>query len=293
MALPYDVLHEHKYYSSPESSAGPWTELCVALSDMARFNSLKTASLRLDLADGLTRPIETSPAYLDGRSGNGSDSPTSDCFSTAGSAASGVTAAGPRPETRFWWQVRERWVLSPIRGILARRLTVHLPERRRETGLRSTAESSRPSRTARSFSLSSSVSASSASTSSADAETGHAIGRVTEPTEDHDDTPEWLHKYQYRDGDRTPFVLQRYRKCRLPRGGVVVHRSCPDSGPPSPRSLFKSWATSGASDGSAGPSSPVHITYLAATAGDGRVEGIARRAVQQGLRVLMKGRAKE
>ncbi|KAH9889708.1 hypothetical protein F4778DRAFT_387922 [Xylariomycetidae sp. FL2044] len=29
---------------------------------------------------------------------------------------------------RFWWQVRERWILSPVRGMLARRLTVYLPE---------------------------------------------------------------------------------------------------------------------------------------------------------------------
>ena len=31
-------------------------------------------------------------------------------------------------DDRFWWQVRERWVLSAIRGMLARRLTVQLPE---------------------------------------------------------------------------------------------------------------------------------------------------------------------
>ncbi|KAI1073417.1 hypothetical protein F5B20DRAFT_574819 [Whalleya microplaca] len=35
--------------------------------------------------------------------------------------------AGPWAEL-FWWQVRERWILSGIRGMLARCLTVQLPE---------------------------------------------------------------------------------------------------------------------------------------------------------------------
>lgn len=31
-------------------------------------------------------------------------------------------------DNRHWWEVRERWVFSAIRGMLARRLTVQLPE---------------------------------------------------------------------------------------------------------------------------------------------------------------------
>ena len=57
-------------------------------------------------------------------------------------------------DDRFWWQVRERWVLSAIRGMLARRLTVQLPELEVDV--------------------------------------------------------EWLRPYQYLEGDKTPFRLERY-----------------------------------------------------------------------------------
>ncbi len=79
--VPYDTLHQHRYHSSNSPDPGPWAGLCIALSNLVRFDSLRRVTLRLDLADD-----------------------------------------------RYWWQVRERWVLSAIRGMLARCLTVQLPE---------------------------------------------------------------------------------------------------------------------------------------------------------------------
>ncbi|RYP89300.1 hypothetical protein DL769_000134 [Monosporascus sp. CRB-8-3] len=107
LAIPYDVLHQHRYHSTPMQSPGPWAELCTALSNLVRFNSLRRVTLRLDLADD-----------------------------------------------RNWWEVRERWVLSAVRGMLARCLTIQLPE--------------------------------------------VTVGL------------EWLKPYQYGEGDKTPFKLERY-----------------------------------------------------------------------------------
>ncbi|RYO76130.1 hypothetical protein DL766_002748 [Monosporascus sp. MC13-8B] len=81
LVMSYDALHQHRYYSTPTQSPGPWVELCTTLSNLVRFDSLRQVTLRLDLADD-----------------------------------------------RNWWEVRERWVLSAIRGMLARCLTVQLPE---------------------------------------------------------------------------------------------------------------------------------------------------------------------
>ncbi|RYO74636.1 hypothetical protein DL764_010789 [Monosporascus ibericus] len=107
LAMPYDVLHQHRYYPTPAQNPGPWAELCTTLSNLVRFDSLRRVTLRLDLADD-----------------------------------------------RNWWEVRERWALSAVRGMLARCLTVQLPE-------------------------------------------------VTVSLE-------WLRPYQYADGDKTPFKLERY-----------------------------------------------------------------------------------
>ncbi|RYP04583.1 hypothetical protein DL765_010139 [Monosporascus sp. GIB2] len=107
LTMSYDALHQHRYYSTPTQSPGPWVELCTSLSNLVRFDSLRQVTLRLDLADD-----------------------------------------------RNWWEVRERWVLSAVRGMLARCLTVQLPE--------------------------------------------VTVGL------------EWLKPYQYAEGDKTPFKLERY-----------------------------------------------------------------------------------
>ncbi|KAI1332339.1 hypothetical protein F5Y16DRAFT_357556 [Xylariaceae sp. FL0255] len=105
----YDTFHQHR----TSDLNGPWSQLCIRLSDMARFSALRSVTLRLSLA-------------------------------------------GSHDEDEGdWWRVRERWILSPIRGILARCLTVQLPD------------------------------------------TAH---------------PEWSRRYQYADGDKTLFRLERYKK---------------------------------------------------------------------------------
>ncbi|RYP83200.1 hypothetical protein DL770_005424 [Monosporascus sp. CRB-9-2] len=81
LTMPYDVLHQHRYYSTPTQSPGPCAELCATLSNLVRFDSLRRVTLRFGLADD-----------------------------------------------RNWWEVWERWVLSAVRGMLARCLTVQLPK---------------------------------------------------------------------------------------------------------------------------------------------------------------------
>ncbi|KAI0007689.1 hypothetical protein F4779DRAFT_642803 [Xylariaceae sp. FL0662B] len=68
-------------------------------------------------------------------------------------ALQNVTIRLKLADDRYWWQVRERWILSAIRGMLARCLTVQLPESK------------------------------------------HL---------------EWSQPYQYMEGGRTPFKLERY-----------------------------------------------------------------------------------
>ncbi|KAI1267050.1 hypothetical protein F5Y18DRAFT_355059 [Xylariaceae sp. FL1019] len=116
LALPYETLHEQRMHDIPSQCNGPWAQLCTKLSDLARFASLRTVTIRLDL-----------------KSETGDD------------------------DAGDWWRVHERWALCAIRGILARRLTVLLPD------------------------------------------VAH---------------PEWSRKYQYVEGDATPFRLERYQKMR-------------------------------------------------------------------------------
>ncbi|KAI0150750.1 hypothetical protein GGR57DRAFT_182085 [Xylariaceae sp. FL1272] len=116
LALSYHTLHEQRMHDTPSQCNGPWAQLCTKLSDLARFASLRTVTIRLDLM-----------------------------------SETGDDDAGD------WWRVHERWALCAIRGILARRLTVYLPN------------------------------------------VAH---------------PEWSRKYQYVEGDATPFRLERYQKMR-------------------------------------------------------------------------------
>ncbi|KAI3319464.1 hypothetical protein HD806DRAFT_260264 [Xylariaceae sp. AK1471] len=115
LALTYDTLHEQRFHTSPSLCNGPWARLCTTLSDMARFASLRSVTIRLDLVGD-----------DDGGVGD-------------------------------WRRVRERWALCAIRGILARHLTVQLP----------------------------------------------AVAH-----------PRWSRPYQYLDGDKTSFQIERYPKMR-------------------------------------------------------------------------------
>ncbi|KAI0394138.1 hypothetical protein F5Y17DRAFT_271356 [Xylariaceae sp. FL0594] len=100
LALPYQTLHEQRFYASPSLCPGPWARLCGTLSNMARFASLSSVVIRLDLRGG----------------GCGGD----DC---EGEGAGDVDV----DMDDDWRRVRERWALCAVRGILARRLTVQLP----------------------------------------------------------------------------------------------------------------------------------------------------------------------
>ncbi|KAH7035887.1 uncharacterized protein B0I36DRAFT_319302 [Microdochium trichocladiopsis] len=289
LALPYDILHQHRYYSSPGAQTGPWAELCVALSNMARFSALKSAVIRLDLAGGDTRATGLTSVVSSHSNNTSSPSPGA-LPSRRSSLASLDNTPVIEHEDRMWWQVRERWILSPIRGMLARRLTVHLPERRRRIGpvgnrrgaILPTTNSSPPSSPLTSSSTPASV-------HSSRADNGVS---VRDSGVDQDDSPEWMWPYQYREGDATPFILQRYRRCRLPRGGVVINRSCSGSGPPSPRSLLRSWSSASSTDGSSGPSSPVRNAH-AGKPGPGKGDAAATKTVQRALNALIKGRSKE
>ncbi|KAI1497756.1 hypothetical protein F5X99DRAFT_421092 [Biscogniauxia marginata] len=89
LSVPYETLHQHRFYSTPSQCPSFWAELSTALSNLARFASLDEVTIRLDLSDG-----------------------------------------------RHWSEVRERWIFCAIRGILARCLTVQLPEVTHIDGLR-------------------------------------------------------------------------------------------------------------------------------------------------------------
>ncbi|KAJ1326923.1 hypothetical protein MN608_08372 [Microdochium nivale] len=286
MALHYDTMHQHQYYSSPGRRTGPWAELCVAMSDMVRFDSLKSVVMRLDLADASsTRSIDDpprSPTSGNIITGRGYDSAATSHSSAA--AFSSSVAGGPNDdEHRMWWQVRERWVLSPIRGMLARRLTMQLPERRRQEGAGANVRRR--------------VSLPATRTTKGNEAHGGAV-EDAEHDEDHDESPDWMHLYQYRAGDATPFTLQRYRRCRLPKNGMVVvagGRSGTSSGPSSPKSIFfgpKS-PRGGVMDGSR-PNCPSRHdceTKVATASEEGEVASSGK--VQRRLKALIKSRARD
>ncbi|KAI0110678.1 hypothetical protein F4776DRAFT_667551 [Hypoxylon sp. NC0597] len=108
LVLPFDTLHQHRLRSSPAEPAGSWADLCTALSNLVRFAALRDVTIRLGLASA--------------------------------SASAGYTSSIGGRKTRStheihhhdidvnaWWQVREHWVLSAVRGMLARRLVLQLP----------------------------------------------------------------------------------------------------------------------------------------------------------------------
>ncbi|KAI1340211.1 hypothetical protein F5Y15DRAFT_415099 [Xylariaceae sp. FL0016] len=105
LALPYHTLHQHRLYQIPSQCPGPWAELCTTLSNLVRFASLRRVRLRLDLA------------------------PSSSSCSSPGDRGPGGANNGANgdDDIHHWWQVRERWVLCAVRGMLARCLTVQLP----------------------------------------------------------------------------------------------------------------------------------------------------------------------
>ncbi|KAI2468490.1 hypothetical protein F4781DRAFT_266692 [Annulohypoxylon bovei var. microspora] len=107
LALPIKTLHQHKQQLSPTDPPGPWADLCTQLSNLVRFAALRSVALRLALAAS-----DTATNYRDDHEG--------------GSGSANRISAG-EPDMLAWWEVRERWALSAVRGLLARRLVLQLP----------------------------------------------------------------------------------------------------------------------------------------------------------------------
>ncbi|OTB03876.1 hypothetical protein M426DRAFT_12169 [Hypoxylon sp. CI-4A] len=108
LSLPLETLLQHRLRPTPASPAGPWADLCTKLSDLVRFGALRDVTIRLGL---LSLPLPPPP------DDDNNDNPSH-----------------PDADARAWWQVRERWALSAVRGMMARRLVVQLP--RAETARR-------------------------------------------------------------------------------------------------------------------------------------------------------------
>ncbi|KAI1413932.1 hypothetical protein F5Y13DRAFT_160350 [Hypoxylon sp. FL1857] len=106
LVLPSDTLHQHRLRPSPAEPAGPWADLCTRLSDLVRFAALRDVTIRLGLPS-------TSACNA-----HGVDRRKTGC----------VHEIYPRDlDVNTWLQVRERWAMSAIRGMLARHLVVQLP----------------------------------------------------------------------------------------------------------------------------------------------------------------------
>ncbi|OTA88856.1 hypothetical protein M434DRAFT_398873 [Hypoxylon sp. CO27-5] len=106
LVLPFDTLHQHRLRSSPAEPAGSWAELCTALSNLVRFAALRDVTIRLGIAStfaGYTNSID------ENKTGSIHELFRHDI------------------DVNAWWQVRERWVLSAVRGMLARHLVLQLP----------------------------------------------------------------------------------------------------------------------------------------------------------------------
>ncbi|KAI0832254.1 hypothetical protein F5Y06DRAFT_290390 [Hypoxylon sp. FL0890] len=106
LVLPFDMLHQHHLRPSSAEPAGPWADICTTLSNLVRFAALRDVTIRLGLASN-----SAGNAYgLDGRkTGMVREINCQDL------------------DVNAWGQVRERWVLSAVRGMLARRLVLQLP----------------------------------------------------------------------------------------------------------------------------------------------------------------------
>ncbi|KAI1371443.1 hypothetical protein F4677DRAFT_435658 [Hypoxylon crocopeplum] len=95
LALSIDSLHWHRMLN-PADDFGhtPWVSLCTTLSNLVRFGSLREVTMRLGLA-----------SVFDTRQ----------------------DGEGHWGWYDRWPQVHERWAMSPVRGMLARRLVLQLP----------------------------------------------------------------------------------------------------------------------------------------------------------------------
>ncbi|KAI0892048.1 hypothetical protein F4806DRAFT_500417 [Annulohypoxylon nitens] len=110
LALPVATLHQHHLKAHTTDPPDPWAGLCTALSNLARFNALQDVVLRLAVDD-------SDPGT---HTGYGADA------DETGRLAK-LSLDPPRADTPSWPDVRERWALAAVRGLLARRMTVWLP----------------------------------------------------------------------------------------------------------------------------------------------------------------------
>ncbi|KAI2633557.1 hypothetical protein GGS26DRAFT_51116 [Hypomontagnella submonticulosa] len=122
LVLPFETLHQHRLRPSP-ATAGPWAALCTALSDLVRFANLRDVTMRLGLASS------SATHYVDRHAGKSSSSGKygSGSGSEGEDSEDGARINARIVETRPWQEVRERWALSAVRGMLARRLVLQLP----------------------------------------------------------------------------------------------------------------------------------------------------------------------
>ncbi|KAI1206048.1 uncharacterized protein F4807DRAFT_243709 [Annulohypoxylon truncatum] len=110
LALPVETLHQHHLQTHPTDPPGPWADLCTALSNLVRFAALREVTLRL--AVGACDPSTNSANSTE---------------QTEPETRIKIAGSSWR-DTPSWPEVRERWALSAVRGLLARRLTVELPQ---------------------------------------------------------------------------------------------------------------------------------------------------------------------
>ncbi|KAI0880567.1 uncharacterized protein GGS22DRAFT_83092 [Annulohypoxylon maeteangense] len=109
LALPIETLHQHHQQTHPTDPPGPWADLCTHLSNLVRFAALRDVTLRLAVS-----ATDTTTDYINRRNDD-TDSIIK-------------VAIGPTwRDLPSWPSVRERWALSAVRGLLARRLVVQLP----------------------------------------------------------------------------------------------------------------------------------------------------------------------
>lgn len=110
LALPVATLHQHHLKAHTTDPSDPWAGLCTALSNLARFNALQDVVLRLAVDD-------SDPGT---HTGYGADADEM-------GRVMKMSLSPLRADTPSWPDVRERWALAAVRGLLARRMTVWLP----------------------------------------------------------------------------------------------------------------------------------------------------------------------
>ncbi|KAI1092221.1 hypothetical protein F5B19DRAFT_492647 [Rostrohypoxylon terebratum] len=102
LALPVATLHQHRLRTHTTDAPDAWAGLCTALSNLARFDALRDVAVRLAVAVDDRDPGADEAGRMVGLPGGRGDAPA-------------------------WPDVRERWALAAVRGVLARRLTLWLP----------------------------------------------------------------------------------------------------------------------------------------------------------------------